>query len=68
MNYWIPPKYTNPNIPQKEKKSISTENNIQQLTVSTLVETKESLKAPRLRAEQKDEKKESGFHNLPAHR
>lgn len=67
MNYWIPPKYTHPNIPQKEKKTISTENNIQQLTVSTLIETKESLEAPRLRAEQKDEKKERGFHKLPAH-
>jgi hypothetical protein len=29
---------------------------------------KESLKAPQLRAEQKDEKKERGFHKLPAHR
>jgi hypothetical protein len=43
----------------------STDQNIQQLTISTLIEMKDSLKAARLRAERKDEKKERGFHKLP---
>jgi hypothetical protein len=41
--------------------------NIQQLTINTLIEMKESLEAARLRAEKKDEKKERGFHNVPPH-
>jgi hypothetical protein len=41
--------------------------NIQQLTVSTLLEMKESLEAARIHAEKKDEKKERSFNKLPSH-
>jgi hypothetical protein len=48
--------------------AIIIDRNIQQLTVSTLIEMKESLEAARIRAEKKDEKKERSFGKLPPHR
>ncbi len=45
----------------------SHDSSIQQLTVSTLIQLKESLEAFWLRAEKKDEQKERGFHKLPSH-
>ncbi len=48
-------------------KLLCQENNIQQLIVNTLNEFEESLDAAQLKAEQKDEKKEWGFHKLPPH-
>lgn len=54
--------------PYQNSSNLTTDRNIQQLTVSTLIEMKESLEAARIRAEKKDEKKERSFNKLPKHR